>query len=402
MEDLLLGKGISDLAETARSRTQNARTSDSSLGNNLPYVVDPAVLEHLLPSTSVRAVDVESLMPCTPQQEAMLAKSAEGFYNVEMLFEVHSLGAFDISRLRGAWHRVIKHHSMLRTIFVCSTERQEQHDQVLLKNFDPSLFEVTEEQSLSLRSSIATSSPFRSNKLPHRLTVQRQKGGKTFMKLEISHAVTDAVSLGNVVRDLGLAYDSHLPTQSPWQFVQYQTQLWRQAETDLAYWQQYCKELFPCNIPRSARTSPQQPRLLHQTVTQPNPDIAFEFCQRKGVSMAHLFHAVWALVLKIHSDSTTDEVVFGYLVSGRDVEIEGIENIVGPLVVTLISRHGIQSSMPLSHLLTEVRDDVVKGSSKKYCDLSRLEREHSPDKRLFNTMINFRYVPSLPFPSFYP
>lgn len=392
MKDLLLARGISDLAKIAESEQRSATTSKSPSDMDMSHVFDTKILEQRLASTSgVEAADVESITPCTPLQDNMLEKSSEGFYNLEMIFQIHHKAALDIPRLREAWHHVMKRHCALRTVFVNSIERQGEHDQVILKRFESSLVEaeMVEQSTLRIRSSISSHPAYRSNEPHHRLTVQRTRYGKSFMKLEMSHAITDAVSLGIAFRDVGLAYSGRLSTQSTPQFLQYHSNLWRQAESDCAYWQQYCTQSSPCYMPCLARGSTGDMRLLHTAVEQPDPTALLPFCQRIGVSVANLFHAIWALVLRFHT-TASDEVVFGYLVSGRDTEIEGIENVVGPLISTLIYRNRLRDSATLAQLLTEVRDDAARSSSRKNCDIRQIERELGLEKRLFNTMINFR------------
>jgi hypothetical protein len=393
VEDLLLAKGISDLVRITESKQQSVNESGSSSNKSILQVVDAKVLEQCLANISgVEAADLENIIPCTPLQEGMLQNSAKGFYIVEMIFEIHSAIALDIPRLREAWHHVMKRHSTLRTIFTNSTERQGEHYQIILKRFESSLVEaetVEEQSTLRIRSSVSTHSAYRSSEPHHRLVVQRTREGKNFMKLEIPHSITDGVSLGIVFRDLGLAYDGRLSTQAAPQFLEYCEQLWRQTESDRTYWQQYCAQASPCYIPCVAKDSTSDLKLLHTAVEQPDPTAVLPFCQRNGISVANLFHMVWALVLKFHI-TACGEVIFGYLVSGRDMGIEDIENVVGPLISMLISRNRLRDSAILAELLAEVRDDAARSSSRKYCDMRQIERELGLEKRLFNTMINFR------------
>ncbi len=367
-------------------------TFESTSNKDISHVFDTKVLEQRLASTSnVEPADVESIIPCTPQQENMLEKSSEGFYHVEMIFDIHCAAALDIPRLREAWHHVMKRHSALRTIFVNSIDRQGKHDQIILQRFQSSLVETEsiQQSNLSIRSSISSHAAYRSSEPHHRLTVQRNLHGKNLMKLEISHAVTDGVSLGTAFRDLGLAYSGHLPMEPTPQFHHYQAHLWRQAESDHTYWQQYCMQSSPCHMPCLGKGSTDDIKVLHTAVKQPDPSAVLPFCQRKGVSVATLFSAIWALVLRSRT-TASDEVIFGYLVSGRDMEIDGIEDVVGPLISTLIHRNRLPDSTLLADLLSEVRDDAAQSLSRKCCDIRRIEKELGLQQRLFNTMINFR------------
>jgi len=393
--DLLLAKGISDLVRFDESEQQIEKPS---LYRDVPHTIDEDFLaQNLANITGIEVADVENVLPCSPLQENMLKKNAEGFYNVEMLFEIHSTAALDIPRLREAWHKVIKRHSTLRTIFINSPESQGDHYQIILKNFESSLVEadaVEEQSTLQIRCSVSKSSTYESNEPHPMLTLQRTQAGKTFMKLEILHALTDAVSLGIAFQDLCLAYDNQLSTNPAPQFSHYHTALFRQAASDRDYWHQYTAQASPCHVPRLAYHSPAETELLQTAIQAPNPSIVIPFCQRHGISVPNLFQAIWALVLNLHIPASA-EVIFGYLVSGRDAEIEGIESIVGPLLSTLIYRSRVEDTTALVDLLAQVRDDVARSSSRKFCDLREIERELGYEKALFNTMINFRCVITL-------
>ncbi|KAF7592009.1 hypothetical protein BBP40_000789 [Aspergillus hancockii] len=391
VKDLLLAKGVSDLARMAKSKEVQASTL-TDVNDDKRETIPSVDFEKRLPSTfSADSTAVENILPCTPLQESMLKSSSGGFYNVEMIFEVHSIKSLDIARLNVAWYHVMERHSALRTIFASSTGRQGKHDQIVLKPFEPILFEV--EDALSIRPSIHLQSAYQLDQPPHRLTLQRTSTGKIFLRLEISHAITDAVSLGIVFRDLELAYDGHLSTQPAPQFSWYLAQLWRQAEEDRAYWEQYCVGASPCLVPHLETDDDLtgDSILLHQSVPQQaDASDILSFCRRSGVSVANLFHAIWALILKLHVPACNNEAIFGYLVSGRDMEIEGIENIVGPVISTAICRASLDDSTTLINLLTELRQDAVQSLGRKYCDLKSIEKALCLDRPLFNTLINFR------------
>ncbi|KAK7612025.1 hypothetical protein JOL62DRAFT_610924 [Phyllosticta paracitricarpa] len=58
-----------------------------------------------------------------------------------------------------------------------------------------------------------------------------------------------------------------------------------------------------------------------------------ETCRAFGVTVASSFHAAWALVQALHTDS--DAVVFGSILSGRNLPIDSIGTVIGPLLNSL-------------------------------------------------------------------
>lgn len=55
--------------------------------------------------------------------------------------------------------------------------------------------------------------------------------------------------------------------------------------------------------------------------------------RQTGVSLAAWYHAAWAMVLSLYTDS--DSVVFGTVLSGRNLPIAGVQDTIGPLINVL-------------------------------------------------------------------
>jgi hypothetical protein len=351
--------------------------------------MDAKTIEQRLTNVrGIEAANVETILPCTPTQESMLMKNSDGFYYVEMMFEVHSLQQLDVSLLKEAWHHTMKRHSALRTIFTNSTLQAGQSDMIVLKNARSTLVEALpagERPTIDIRSSVAAHPDFDAAEPPHRLIIQRLRNGRTFMKLEISHAITDGVSLANAFRDLISTYDNQSSGSSAPQFIQYYQHLTAQAVTDTTYWQRYCIGAVPCFVPISSKASKANRQLLTTDIEHTGSDDILALCKQTGVSIANLFHAVWSLVLKLNVPACND-AIFGYLVSGRDIEMESIESCVGALISALISRQHLHPATTVAQFLAQIRDDSARSLNKKYCDLKKINE----GKPLFNTAINFR------------
>ncbi len=70
------------------------------------------------------------------------------------------------------------------------------------------------------------------------------------------------------------------------------------------------------------------------SVTLQIPVDQLSACARQsGVSLASLYYGAWALALSMYTDS--DAVVFGIVLSGRNLPLAGVEDTVGPLINTL-------------------------------------------------------------------
>ncbi|KAL4860651.1 hypothetical protein BDV12DRAFT_204825 [Aspergillus spectabilis] len=73
----------------------------------------------------------------------------------------------------------------------------------------------------------------------------------------------------------------------------------------------------------------------------PNLNTLQRFCKETVITVPNLVHTVWAVALR-RTLSSPSEVVFGYLVSGRDVPlVDDIGDAVGPYFNTVLSRYDL-------------------------------------------------------------
>ncbi|KAK3171196.1 NRPS [Lepraria neglecta] len=388
IENLLSARGISELSQNAGSQEPGKilrtdcttpsmnGTKESSL--RLPVGISPS--------------DVESISPCTPMQEHMLANEAQGFYHLQMRFDVDLADDLDVSRLEKAWYEVMNRHSALRIVFVGDEEHPKNHNQAILRApAEKSCIWKDQSSESTLNTALVQNTNSWENNEPwHHLTLQRNDSGHISLILEISHAITDAVSLGIIFNDLALAYDGRLPRLPAAQFPDFLAELRRSQIESSLYWRDYLSGAKPCLLTTDSMLSPSQIQLLHTPLSHPGTYHIIPFCKRAGISVSHFFQIAWALLLRSYLDSQED-VSFGYVTSNRDADLEGVESIVGPLLCTLVCRQQLPDSKLLRDSLTAVRDDAVNSMSKRYCDMQRIEAELGlSGKGLFNTMVNFR------------
>ncbi|CAG8982330.1 hypothetical protein HYALB_00005332 [Hymenoscyphus albidus] len=287
----------------------------------------------------------------------------------------------------------------MRTILVRRDHDNGQHCQVVLKQVDAKVLVLDTDpdnlQSLKVRSKVSDISDYRQAGVPHRLTFRRAPSGELSMKIEISHAITDGASLMVLLRDLRLQYDGRMQNVSPAaSFSQHTAQLQGRLEQDSAYWEKYCGGALPCYLPQIPRADDLGTNVdfvvRYVNIDLKHAGMLSAFCQRQSISVSNLFCAIWSLVLKHHTSSNPEDIIFGYLVSGR----EAAEETAGPLFSALISRIQLSGDTTVKRLLETVRDDFAESSAHQVCDMQHIEHGLGIDMPLFNTMVNFRKFPA--------
>lgn len=98
-----------------------------------------------------------------------------------------------------------------------------------------------------------------------------------------------------------------------------------------------------------------------------------------GVSLASMYYSAWAVILSMYTDS--DSVVFGIVLSGRNLPLAGVDDTIGPLINTLPLHVSLNTSSSCDEYLRQVFDLIVELGSFQY------SRQKDGYKRNFSTVL---------------
>ncbi|CAE7021457.1 Destruxin synthetase [Pyrenophora teres f. teres] len=322
------------LAELAGRDTQQCSSSTveevptfSLLGED----VDTAqVREEVAAMCSIDASIVEDVYPCTPLQEGLMSLTAKraGDYIMQSVLELRP--DVDEDAFCAAWEHVVQSTAALRTRIV-------QHNELdLLQVVVKENTQWTETQDLEryLKEDKAVSMGL-GDPLAHYALVKEAWGGKRWFVWTIHHALYDGGSLPLILHAVKQVYSGAvLERQTSFNaFIQYLSQ--QDLEATAAYWQTALSDCEAVLFPP-----------LPSTVTQPVADTTVEY-QCPPLSKATLdtttstlIRAAWAIVTSCYTSS--DDVVFGTTVAGRNAPIAGVEAMVGPTIATVPVRLRVQ------------------------------------------------------------
>ncbi|KAL8826241.1 MAG: hypothetical protein Q9191_003926, partial [Dirinaria sp. TL-2023a] len=368
---------------------------------SLTYSGLDELLSQRLPQIGVDDVDdIESIYPCSPMQHGLLiaqSRSANGFYEYYHTMKVESKKAgelVDVYRLGKAWKKVVQRHPSLRTVFIESVGKNGLYDQVVLKAVTPcvQIIDCTDD---GVETIFGSQEPitFQGNEVPHRLTICKTSTGATFCKLDINHAIVDGSSIANILGDLTLAYDGKISPKPGFPFEAYISYtLEHHATSTLGFWQEHLAGVKPCIFPAMAyledAAEPEKQLKIANVDIEISPAALTAFCANHNVTVVNLFQLAWAIVLRAYTE--TEDVCFGYLSTGRDAPLNGIEEGVGAFITMLICRLNFNSVLPLDAVLDKVAEDFTRSLPNQYCDLASIQ--HSLDlagQPLFNTIMSF-------------
>jgi hypothetical protein len=337
-------------------------------------------------------------LPCLAVQDGILIsqlRSAEA-YSITCVLQLTSPdqnSPLSIEKLEEAWCAVVARHDALRTTFVSSKGGESMFQQVISPSCRPEIKRLPLSQSdkTALEALHALRAPVFTLSSPgHFLTTCATESGQVFCRLDMNHAIVDGMSAVIILNDLGTAYrDSTLAPHGASLQDYIVSRLDRPQNTSLKYWLSYLDGFQPAPFPTLAEPCGQP----HSFATLPleiKSGNLKEFCKNHGVTIPVLLQCVWAMVLRAYLQ--TDDVSFGYLGSGRDMPIAGVERIVGVLINLLICRVRFEPTLDISMLLNRLQGELALALENQDTSLAKIQHGlQLGETPLFDTLLSVMY-----------
>ncbi|KAL8722265.1 MAG: hypothetical protein Q9225_001212 [Loekoesia sp. 1 TL-2023] len=358
-------------------------------------------IQDRLPSIGINDMtELEDIYGCSSMQQGLLLSQLKntGQYMYHATFAVNPVNpASSVSseRLARAWQIVVQKHSSLRTVFIESLSYDGLTDQAVLKKAPPRIEVLHADAAnavevLESKACISFSEP----QPHHRLTICETNGERIFCKLELSHAICDGTSIPIIFQDLGQAYVSQsTKVDKALRYSDYVAYLQRTSrDEDAAYWRRYLDNIEPCHFPALSNGSKEERQLRSLELEIRDVARIQSFCNQRSVTLSTTLQFVWALVLRAYTGN--ENVCFGYLSSGRDVPIHGIESAVGLFISMLVCRMDCGKDSLVSDALEQIRDDYTESMSHQAFSLGDMQHElQLSGTSLFNTAFTYQRRP---------
>ncbi|KAF2500063.1 amino acid adenylation [Lophium mytilinum] len=344
---------------------------------------------------------VESIYPSSPMQHGLLMSQvrsgeSQGCYEYNHTLKVQSRSPsniLEVGKLKSAWQTVVQRHSSLRTVFIES--RGGLYDQISLKKIGSETVAIYECQQEEVERVFESQQRlvFQVGQPLHRFTICQISSNTAICKLEINHAIIDGSSIANLLGDFILAYDGAISNRNGFDFEDYITHIQsRPIGLAIDFWTEYLSEVTPCFFPLLAGLEDACDVSKKLETISIDVGISIEdltaYCGNRNVTLVNVFQLAWGLLLRKYVGS--DDVSFGYLSSGRDAPLDGIEEGVGAFITMLVSRMELKDSVSISTTLDKVADDLTRALPNQHCGLAEIHHALKMGSQpLFNTIISF-------------
>ena len=356
-------------------------------------------IDEKIPSLGISNIgDVETFYQCSPMQQAILINQIDHPTNYWIrssfqLVQASGNSMTSVPQIQRAWQAVVQRHAVLRTIFALDVAGAPRPVQIVLRKREAGTKHIKvmhSSNTAELYKEHEDISDVDRHKLQHYLTIYELPHGEVFCVLEINHAIIDGHSFAMIYRDLSLAYSDSLEREAPPPYSEFISFIYGEERTEsLEYWKDYLRGVDQCVFPSLSAKVDMTDEVVKANVVFEGTAALRSFCNEHEVTPFTVIQLAWALVLGRFSNTTS--TCFGYLSSGRQLPIDQIDEIAGPMINMLTCRVDIQSCLGVLETLQELQMETAESTANQSCSLATVHHALKLDERkLFNTAISYQ------------
>ncbi|KAF8574906.1 amino acid adenylation [Ramaria rubella] len=353
---------------------------------------------HVLPEHGLLPSDVLDIYPCTALQTSLLMAGLviDGAYVVRQAYDL-PFGTTS-SRIRQAFEDFINHPNgaFLRTVFVFDTLTNRYLQAVMRPDWRQMEWTtVTVTNEVELQTAISEyqdgrgGMKFERGELHTRACLFELNGTPRVLIWSSHHAMADHWTMNNAESDIDDVYAGR-PLHSRRSFkpmIKYLEHLDRTA--GLEFWRLHLLNVIPTTFlqaaPGSART------IVNESVSRKVYTDYSLLTKQFGIMPSSLVTAAWSIVLSAHTGSL--DIVFGQIMSGRNVPIKDIDSMAGNTLNTVARRVILRPESSVLHTLLGIQSEQIEISKHEHIALADLLSQGIPVSSLFRSLLNFTNLP---------
>ena len=312
---------------------------------------------------------IEDIYPCSPMQRGLLALSVKQpeSYMMQSVFSLPS--SLDIQKFKAAWQTVASSQPILRTRFF--EDGSEGLFQVVLKEVIQ--WQNIEETSLDSFLVKDKNNPMEIGYPMSRFAILEQLDSGYKFTWTVHHSLIDGWSNVQVLKCVKQAYlgiPSTLVT--PYNlFIQYLSSI--DTTSSKSFW---ARQLIDSPAPSFPQLPSPTYRPFGNAILQHQFSLGRQ--SRSSFTTATIIKAAW--VLLIGSYSNASDVVTGMTLNGRTASFAGVENVVGPTLITIPLRTQFRRDQLVSDLLHKIQEQYIETIPFEQLSLSEI-KQLSPDAK---------------------
>jgi aryl carrier-like protein len=350
-----LAEAAALLANNSDDITQTAPALKPFAQLDVPNV--DAFLENFVcPKAHVEKENIENVLDATDFQSLAITGGLTETRWMLNYFYFESSGSLDLERMRKACAEVVQRFDILRTVFILHKAK---FLQVILKTLVPKFrFSKTDQDldtftKLIYKSGLSSYLPLEEPMVQF-YVVKHKHSPRHRVIMRISHAQYDGVSLPIIWEYFKSAYEGQAGGQ-PTTFTSYVSHSkLRQTEESYQYWRSLLAGSSMTDIVAHDKPNVRKATDVPEVLTR---SIRVKSLQSEGITFATVIKAAWALVLSQLAGRS--DVVFGHTISGRNLDLDEVEKVVGACINVVPVRAILKPGWKVIDLLQFVQDQQL-------------------------------------------
>ncbi|OIW25405.1 non-ribosomal peptide synthetase [Coniochaeta ligniaria NRRL 30616] len=341
------------------------------------------------------AADIEYIAPCSPLQEGMISRSnmplaAGAYFNT---FQYKLSSQVSSLQLRKAWTKLVESCSVLRTRFLRTTDGYVQvatkvttipwTEFCLASESDLEALVKEKQQFWIERNTVHVKQPL------DLMTISIGEETK-YLVVNISHGIYDAMSL-DIMLDRLLGYYLEVPVSSsaPSYLEALVHGPLRSFNESKGFWVEHLKSALHQKCPVLCK-QPSSESLTYDRLV-PVGDLE-SLRTALGVTHQAILQAVWVSVYQ----QFLENVTIGVVISGRSIDLEGADAVIGPLFNTIAFHPSLAPGETWASLIKQCHNYNVSIIPFQHIALRDVQKWCSGGKPLFDTLFSFQRAADKP------
>lgn len=355
---------------------------------------------------------ITKIYKLSPLQEGILFHSirseTRGDYILQSIYTIE--GEIDISAFDSAFKEIIKRHDILRTNYIYNITKIPQ--QIVFKKRNASveyddISKLNETEKKLYKDKFLRDDKARGFDLSRdqlmRVHILNYDTNAHKIIWSSHHIIMDGWSSEILVQEFFSIYNSmtnklHLSLEEPCQYINYIKWLKnRNYDESKLFWKDYLKE-YNNNIliPQKKQKSNKFAKaILTNSIDDNLVRLMENLAKKSRTTISIVIQAIWGIVLQKFNN--INDVVFGLVVSGRNIDIYNIEKMIGLFLNTIPIRVTSSDDISFTDLLIKLSENLIDRSEHEYYPLSKIQNETFLKNELINNIMIIQNItrPSL-------
>ncbi len=348
--------------------------------------------------------NIEYISDLTPLQEGILfhylRETERNLYFVQLALDIE--GVIDRDIFQRAWECVIAGNEMLRTVF--RWDKLSKPLQIVLKENEGCFkyYDFTDRENQNSKIEKIKSEDYNEGfclqNTPFRVTLCKFNKHKHTILISNHHIIFDGWSTGIVLKEFfynynALVHGDDLKISVKTKFKQFVPHNRIIEQDGLAFWRNYLSNFESNSVFKYWKISYCEDNGHFKTVVPcSKTERIKQNCQQHGFTITDLLYCSWGILLSKYSSS--DDVVFGTTVSGRNIKLKGIEEMVGLFINTIPLRLHFPSGKTLIEQVKENGLQIQKRSEFENIPLPEiLKHTGFKEEELFESILVIENYP---------